>query len=290
MNSKTKRFIVTTFISCVGAVIYAVGINRFLIPMGFFSGSLTGIAQILNNLLQGVAPGLPDLTGVLLLGINLPLLLFAFGAINRIFFVKTVFTIAAMTAALQWIPVRAVPGLTDPLTAVLIGGLIAGYGAGLSLRYGGSGGGVDIIGVLLTRKKPDFSVGKVSFGIGLIVYSYSLLTESLPVVIYSILYTFIYSKMVDYTHHQNVKRKLTIITTEEAVLEYITTRLNRGATYWDGKGAYTHTPLLVISTVMSKYEVMQLKRDIKKLDAKAFVMDDPGVSVTGTYDAHLFEA
>lgn len=289
MSHKMKRFIYTTFLSCLGAVIYAIGINRFLVPMGFFAGSLTGIAQIVNDLLHKMQPSLPELTGAILFAMNIPLMILSFKAINRLFFVKTIITLTLMTSAMQWIPSAPIEGLTDPLTAILVGGLIAGFGAGLSLRAGGSGGGVDILGVYVTQKKPGFSVGKVSLAIGLIVYAYSLFSKPLTVVIYSVLFTFIYSKTVDYTHHQNIKTALTIITSKPEVLDYITTKLRRGATYWDGKGAYTHAPLLVINTVVSKYEMMMLRREVRKIDPQIFIMETPNVSVTGTYDAHLFE-
>ena len=48
-----------------------------------------------------------------------------------------------------------------PLAACLIGGIITGAGIGITLKAGGSGGGIDILGVYFTKKYKNFSVGKL---------------------------------------------------------------------------------------------------------------------------------
>lgn len=289
MNTKTRQFLISAALSCLGGVIYSVGINIFLVPYGYFNGNLTGIAQILNDGVHAARATLPDLTGAILFAINLPLLALSFGAIHRSFFVKTLLTLIVQSAAMQWIPTTMIPGLTDPLTAILVGGCIAGFGAGFSLRHGGSGGGVDVLGVYITSKRQGFSVGRVSLAIGLIVYAYSLFQHSLVVVIYSFLFTFVYSKFIDLTHHQTAKASLTIITSEKTVLDYITGTLKRSATYWNGTGAYSGKDLIVISTVVSKYEMILLRKEVRKIDPDVFIMETHDVTVTGTYNAHLFD-
>lgn len=281
---------VKDYLFCLlGGVIYAAGINLIVFPIGLYIGNMTGIAQIIQDLLKAFAPGLTDIRGILLLAMNIPLLIISFTTINRKFFMKTVLTIVVLTAAMQLIPVRLiVPGVTDMLTLCIIGGLVTGLGAGLSLRSGGSGGGVDILGVYFSIKRNDFSVGKVALLISLLIYVYALFTFPAEVVIYSVIFTLIYVTTVDRIHFQNLKTQVTIVSQDKGVLDLITKKIVRGASYWDAKGAYTDEPRYLIMTVVSKYELIRLRKLVFELDPKAFLIEGNEVNVTGYYPSHFF--
>lgn len=281
---------ISDFLLCIlGGMIYSVGINLLILPFGLYIGNLTGIAKIILELLQNVIPGLHDATGLILLALNLPLLIIAFKAINRKFFLKTIVTVIAVSAVMTLIPVKAIiPGLDDLLTLCILGGLICGFGVGLSLRAGGSSGGVDILGVLITLKKPDFSVGRVSLLISLMVYAYVLFTQPPVIVIYSIIFTMIFSLVVDRVHYQNVKISVMVISKNKEILQYIIDETHRSATYWQGQGAYSGSEFLVINTVVSKYELLRLRRGIIEIDPQVFIVENNSVNVTGYFPSHFF--
>lgn len=278
------------YLMCIlGGIIYSVGINLLILPFGLYIGNLTGIATIILELLQNVLPGLHDATGLILLALNLPLLIIAFNSINRKFFMKTIVTVITVSAVMMFIPVKAIiPGLDDLLTLSILGGLFCGFGVGLSLRAGGSSGGVDILGVLITLKKPDFSVGRVSLLISLIVYAYVLFTRPPVIVIYSIIFTMIFSLTVDRVHYQNVKISVMVISKNRDILQYIIDETHRSATYWQGQGAYSGSEFLVINTVVSKYELLRLRRGIIELDPQVFIVENNSVNVTGYFPSHFF--
>lgn len=278
------------FVMCIfGGIIYSVGINLLILPFGLYIGNMTGIAKVILELLQNVIPGLHDATGLILLVLNLPLLVIAFSSINRKFFVKTIVTVITVSAVMTFIPVKAIiPGLDDLLTLSILGGLLCGFGVGLSLRAGGSSGGVDILGVLITLKKPDFSVGRVSLLISLIVYAYVLFTRPPVIVIYSIIFTMIFSLVVDRVHYQNVKISVMVISKNKEILQYIIDETHRSATYWQGQGAYSGSEFLVINTVVSKYELLRLRRGIIELDPQVFIVENNSVNVTGYFPSHFF--
>lgn len=52
----------------------------------------------------------------------------------------------------------------------------------------------------------------------------------------------------------------------------VLSEMGRGMTFWQGKGAYTKENTYVMVTVISKYEVNQLKHIIKGLDPQAFTL------------------
>ena len=287
---KCFREDVLDFLMCIlGGIIYSVGINLLILPFGLYIGNLTGISTIILELLQKVVPGLHDATGLILLLLNLPLLIIAFSSINRKFFLKTIVTVLTVSAVMMFVPVKAIiPGLDDLLTLSILGGLLCGFGVGLSLRAGGSSGGVDILGVLITLKRPDFSVGRVSLLISLIVYAYVLFTRPPVIVIYSIIFTMIFSLVVDRVHYQNVKISVMVISKNKDILQYIIDETHRSATYWQGQGAYSGSEFLVINTVVSKYELLRLRRGIIELDPQVFIVENNSVNVTGYFPSHFF--
>ena len=291
-NTKKAAFWqdVLDFLLCIfGGVIYSVGLNLLILPFGLYIGNLTGIARIILELLRRVIPGMQDATGLILLALNLPLLLIAFSSINRKFFFKTLVTVITVSVVLIFVPVTAIiPDLTDMITLAVLGGIICGFGVGLSLRAGGSSGGVDILGVLIALKNPEFSVGRVSVIISMIVYAYALFTSPPVILVYSVIFTLIYSLVVDKVHYQNVKISVMVVTKNRDILQYIIDETHRSATYWQGQGAYSGAEFLVINTVVSKYELLRLRRGIIELDPQVFIIENNSVNVTGFFPSHFF--
>ena len=278
------------FLMCiVGGVLYSVGLNMLILPFGLYIGNLTGIAKIILETMQMMIPGLQDVTGLILLALNLPLLIIAFSTINRKFFMKTIVTVLTVSVVMMFVPVVAIiPGLDDLLTLSILGGLLCGFGVGLSLRAGGSSGGVDILGVLLSLKNPNVSVGRVSLIISLIVYVYALFTSPPVILVYSVIFTIIYTQVVDKVHYQNVKISVMVVSKNKEILQYIIDETHRSATYWNGQGAYSGDDVLVINTVVSKYELLRLRRGIIELDPQAFIIENNSVNVTGYFPSHFF--
>ena len=153
----------------IGAFLYTVPYNLIITPMGLYNGYMTGIAQIIKTILVRLLgiPVLFDWTGIILLGLNIPLFLMAYRSIGKRFFLETVFTVLLQTIFFSVIPVRAAPLIQDKLTACLVAGCISGTGVGIILRSGSSGGGIDIIGMYMLKKKSQFRRRKSFYGCSL---------------------------------------------------------------------------------------------------------------------------
>ena len=277
------------FLCILGGIIYAAAFNLFLRPLGIYIANLTGVAQILQDLLRLAFPGLKDILGLLVILLNLPLFVLSFASINRGFFFKTLLTVLATSAAIQFIPVKLlITGISEPITYVVIGAVIAGFGVGLSLRSKGSSGGVDILGVYLSIKRKGFSIGRVTILIAAIVYIYAFFKISPAMLVYSVLFTLIYSFVIDRVHFQNIKEHVTIISKDKNILEIIMRETGRSATYWVGSGAYSNTESYVVLTVLSKYEVERVRQQIMLADPNAFMIESSNVQVSGNFPAHFF--
>lgn len=275
----------------IGGFIFAIGVNLFIVPINLYSGGIIGIAQIMRTLcIQNLGLNIPsniDIAGILNFLINIPLFFMAYRSISRRFFIGTLLCVIAQTVSFTIIPIPAVPIIDDMLCACIIGGLISGFGIGIALRSGGSGGGLDILGVYFTKKFENFSVGRLSIFVNIVVYVFCAFIFDVPTAIYSVVYMICFSMMLDRTHYQNINMTAMIFTKNEQVQESIMKETGRGVTFWKGAGAYTRTDTYVLVTVISKYEVSQLKRIIYGLDEKAFVIFNEGMSISGNFEKRL---
>ena len=275
-----------------GMLIYSIGVNNFIVPAGLYSGGVMGISQILRTILVQYAHlnfGGNDIAGIINLLLNLPLFVLAYMSVGKNFFWKTVICVVSQSVFLTLIPIPASPIVEDTITATLIGGIIVGVGTGVSLQSGGCSGGIDILGMYFTKKYSDFSVGKLSLLVNLVIYATCAVLFDIKVVIYCVIYAAVNMLMVDRTHTQNIRTAVIIITKEkpEEIKHYIMDELARGVTHWEATAGYTEEPSHIIFTVMSKHELSMLKQEMKRIDPRAFVVSKDNVGIEGRFAKHL---
>ncbi|MCI9318565.1 MAG: YitT family protein [Lachnospiraceae bacterium] len=274
-------------LACIaGAFLYAAGINLFIVPAALYTGGVMGICQVIRTLLAEFLHlqfNAFDIAGVIYYLINIPIFIVAFTKIGRKFLTKTVISVTAMTLFLSLVPV--IPVVEDVMAACVVGGIISGAGSGIMLRMGSSGGGMDIVGVLLTRWKQDFSVGKVGLLVNLALYGTCAFLFDLDIVVYSVIYAAVYSVAMDKVHTQNINVEVHVITKADttALEKEVFQELGRGVTKWSTLGAYTYDRSHILYILLSKYEVGRLKTIVHKYDPKAFIVVNEGVSVIGHY-------
>lgn len=275
----------------VGGIIFAAGLNLFIVPVGLYSGGIIGIAQIIRTMLQDYTsinlPQSVDMAGIINFIMNIPLFILAYRSISKTFFTKTLLCVIAQTLSMTLITIPSVAILDDTLAACLIGGLICGFGIGLALRSGGSGGGLDILGVFFTKKFANFSVGKLGIIVNVFVFGVCAWLFNIEIAIYSIIYTACMLMVLDKIHYQNINMTAMIFTKNEHIKEKILRETGRGVTYWIGAGAYTKSDTQILMTVISKYEIGLLKKIIYETDPQAFVIFTEGSDISGNFEKRL---
>ena len=269
-----------------GTLIYAVGINMFVVPANLYTSGLLGVCQLIRTVLVDYLH-MPfnefDIAGMIYYLINIPILIFAMNRMGKSFLLRTLGTVTAMTIFLAIIPIK--PVVEDTLTACVVGGLITGVGVGITLRMGSSLGGIDVIGVLITQSKKDFSVGRMNLFLNMMLYGTCLFLFHVETVIYSLIYAAVYSVAIDKVHIQNINVEVHVITkADTGMLEKeVFKDIGRGITKWDSMGAYTNEQSHVLYILLSKYEVGRLKAIVHKYDTDAFLVVNEGVKVDGNY-------
>lgn len=272
-----------------GAFLYAFGMNYFLIPYGLYSGGGVGIAQVITYLIGRVVDlGGKNIYGAVYFLTNIPLLLLAWKGVGKGFLFKTIIGSTSISIFASIIPIPATPIVDSVVASVLIAGIITGFGVGLLLVAGGSGGGVDIIGVWATRKFKHASVGKISLCVNAFVYACLLLMFDIEIVIYSLIYMVFFTLMMDRVHYQNITVRLMIFTKHEGIDQKILKQTGRGVTEWTGVGAYTKEKTKILICCINKYEQSEFIDIIHSIDPNAFVIADEGVSVmSGNFEKRL---
>lgn len=262
------------FIVLVGSLLVAFSFNWFLLPHEIMSGGISGISLIISLLT-------PFNAGLVNFLLNLPILVIGYLKLGRTFIFLSIFSVVVTSLAMFYLPIYALSH--EPLLSCVFGGVIGGVGVGLILRASGSTGGFDIIALLLTRIK-DISLGNLFFIMNGLVVLVSGFLFTWDLAFYTLISIFVGSKVVDTIHTRHIKLTLTIITSKaDDVKEELLKHITRGITEWEGIGAYSKEKRTVLMTVISRYELTDVKKWIKKTDPKAFVNITETVEVLGEF-------
>lgn len=275
-----------------GELISAAAMNLFIVPLNLYSGGTMGVCQLIRTLLVsrlGLNFGATDVAGILYFLVNIPILLFAFKNLGKALVAKTIICTVSYSLFYSMIPIPSAPIVDDYLTACLLGGILTGVGSGIVLTCGCSSGGLDVIGLCLSKRGSSFTVGKFSLTFNVFLYTACLILFSPEIAIYSVIYNFFTSMVLDRMHQQNVNVMALIFTHEdEHVLgQFIIDKIGRGVTYWNGTGAYTGKGVHVLCVSLSKYEIEELLHAVHSIDPHAFFTVQEGVRVYGNFRRKL---
>lgn len=290
-DKRKKEMMIQGVYAVGGSLLFALGVNLLIIPLGLYNGGFMGIAQLLRTfVVEGLkvpVPATMDLAGLIYFVINIPLFYLGYRVLGKSFAVKTLVTVAVQSLFLMVVPIPVKPLIDDYLTSCIIGGIVAGTGTGLVLRGRSSGGGQDIIGLCCTKKFPDFSVGRINIMMNILVYAICLFMFNIEIVIYSLIYTTVLALALDRIHIQNINMSVMIFTKKVGISRAIIERMGRGVTNWDGEGAYTNKTSYILFVMISKYEVAQIKEIVHSIDPNAFMIFTEGCSVDGNFEKRL---
>lgn len=267
-----------------GSFIFCFAVNTFVASNHLYNGGVLGLSQLIRSFLSNIFNVNRDISGIIYYILNIPILIVAYKEIGKTFFARTLFAISIQSIMLFFIPDFIV--LDDILTCVLVGGILSGIGIGILLSCGASTGGTDIIGLVITKKKANFSVGKLALLVNVCIYLVAGIMYGFTIMIYSIIYSVLNSLMLDKMHKQNICSTAFIFCKKnpKKINNYIKNNLNRDFTYWDAKGGYENSKTYIIYTALTKYELIKLENYIKDFDDHVFIIKSEGVSIKGKFE------
>jgi len=268
MRSAAAESILHTAKIVIGSLLYAVGFQFFLYPNDIVTGGVTGIAMILNYLL-----GLP--VGVMTIVINIPLFLLSWKQFGSRFLVGSFLGTVLSGAAVDILALLPVEITREPLLAAVYGGIIKGFGLGIIYHAGATTGGVDIIAKFLRRRYPYLNFSTLLLGLdAAVIVLFAVIFHKYDSAMYAVICMFVASKMIDLVLFGAVNSKVCYIVTEKSgeLKSAILEQLQRGVTFLHGQGGWSGEEKEVILCVIKQHQIVELRKLVQSVDARAFVI------------------
>lgn len=272
------------------------------------SGGTSGFSQVVSRLLAftGIfraGSGIQENTviAILYILINIPFIILAWLKIGKKFTIYTLVNIAFSSLFLRIIPAswcEVTNIYNDYLARALAGGLCTGISTGLAFAVGSSTGAVDIISLFFAEKKST-SVGKYSMFVNTCtVLSFTLLhfikapsdpgginawdlgVSQTTMALYTIVYFFMGSKILDIINIKNKKVELQVFTSYADMPKVLMNGFPHACTLVSGQGGFTGKPRHIIYMVVSKGELKRAIDVMRQADPNCFV------SVLSTYQVY----
>lgn len=286
-NSTMRTFAGRMFISSLGVVIMSLAINIFITPQHLFTTGLMGYAQLISAILaEDFGINLPNinLAGVLYYVFSLPIFIITYRGLGRDFFIRTIAFSLLFSLTTALIPVPEQPVIDDMITSVIVGAIGIGVGDGMVLTCGCSVGGLDMLGMYLS-KRSGMGVGKFTIFANMAMFALCLLRYDFDIVLYSVIMMVFMSLILDRMHQQIINVQALIFTKcrDNRMTRQIMEETGRGVTGWEGFGAYTSEPVSVLCVCINRYEMEQLERIVKGVDPNAFIVCVNGVHINGNF-------
>ncbi|WP_224490373.1 YitT family protein [Robertkochia flava] len=271
LEVEVKHWITDSIYILIGIVSATFGLKGFLLPSNFIDGGVTGISLIIS-----AVSAIP--LGILIFGINLPFLILGYFVISKRFAVKSIVAITLLSTLVHLITIPAVTD--DKILVAAFGGFFLGLGIGLAIRGGAIIDGTEVLAIYTSRKTP-LTVGNVILIFNLIIFITAAYIISVEIALYAILTYFAASQTVDFViDGVEEYMAVTIISLKyEEVRRVIVETMGKGCTLFRGQSGYSpylsgsaNRDIMIVYTVITRLEYARIKREIEKVDSKAFVV------------------
>lgn len=262
MPAQKKHTLVFDYlIIMLSAVLLALNYQVFILHNAFAPSGINGIATMIQYLFNFSI-------GYMSLIVNIPLAIFCFFKVGRHFSLKTFVSVVTFSIALllmqnNILDVRRFAYHTtdgrSTILAPVASGAINGLIYGISIRYGGSTGGIDYIAAYVHKKRPDYSMMHIILVMNAVVagLSYFVYNFNVEPVILCLIYNVITTRVSDGMIKGGEKAlKVEVITNHpDEITRDVINILRHSATVLNAKGGYTHADKTMLVCVINKHQI-----------------------------------
>lgn len=244
----------------LGTITLDIGVYIFKFPNNFTFGGVTGISLILSRLFNVTA-------ATFNLYINVALLVLGFIFIGKRFAAKTVYisllSSFLLSAMEKFFPMSA-PLTDEPVLELMFAIVLPAVSAAIFFNMNASGGGTDIIAMIL-KEHTHLNIGTALFVVDLGIVVASCFVFDVKTALFSLTGLLAKTLVVDTTiENVNLCKYFTIVTdSPDDILDFIHSTLGKGATIFEAKGSYSHGKKYVILTVLKRGQAVELRNYIK---------------------------
>ena len=265
-----KNFLLLT----IAGVINALGITLFLAPVGLYDSGISGTAMLLGRIT-------PWSLSVYLLILNIPLFLYGLRKQGRVFTVYAIYAVAVYSLA-AWVVNDILPidvsasspfAGNDLVLCALFGGLISGAGSGFAIRFGGAMDGIEVMAVIFA-KRLGITVGVFVMIYNVILYVLcGVIIKSWELPLYSIVTYAAALRTIDFIVEGFDRAKCAMIITvkPDEICERLSAAFETGSTRIAARGGYSGQERTLIYFVVNRFQVMQMKKLVQRIDPSAYI-------------------
>lgn len=272
---KTVAFWKTILLIFIGSLIISFAVNGLLIPNRFFDGGVNGLSLMIYYVF-----GKPSL-GVIYLLLNVPIFLTGWRAMSLRFVVISLLGVFIFSFSLNLLHGVRI-SVEDPIMVAVLAGIIKGFGTGIYLRQGGSVGGLDIVAIVL-KKKFSIPMGNTFISINAVTLIGAYLIYDLNIALYTGIFMFVDGVVIEKVQTGFSQRKTVFIISSQpqVIAQEVMKRLDRGVTFIETEGGWSHQPQKMIYTVINMVELGRLKQMMFEIDPDAFIAISNTAEVIG---------
>lgn len=269
-SERTKIRITDLALMTLGTALVSAGVYFFKFPNHFSMGGVSGLSVLLGQLVPALSPSTFNSI------INTAFLIVGFLALSKGFGLRTVYCSLLYTGLVQvfeWLWPMAGPFTDETMLELFFAVLLPALGSAILFNINASTGGTDIAAMIL-KKFTGLDVGRALLLSDVLIAASAFLVFGAKAGLCSILGLLLKSVLVDSAIESLNRRKAFTVITEqpEPVCNYILKDMDRSATIWEAKGAYSGEVHWVVLTALSRHQAVQLRNYLKLNDPKAFMM------------------
>ena len=268
MKKKINDFL----LMILGSLLVVAGIYFFKFPNNFSTGGVSGISIILGKLTKATP-------GALTLIINAFLMLVGFIFVGKDFGMKTVFCCtlqSVLTYVLEFICPMSAPLTDQPFFELLIAIFLTAAGSAVLFNVDASSGGTDIIAMII-KKHSDMNISRALFVTDCIIVGAAFFVFDIKTGLFCVVgflsKVFFINTILESINQSKFCLLIVKPEYEEAIRTFVTETLNRSATVSEEfKGAYGEDQKTLMILVLNRQQTILLKKFVKSLDPKAFII------------------
>lgn len=282
-RQKLKKKAVKLTAIALASIVYGIGVGMFLDPNNLAPGGFTGIAIIINRYF-------PVPVGTLFLILNIPVVILAVYKFGWKFILSTAYAILMVSLSTNFFS-KFGAATKDPLLAAIAGAVLLSLGIGIIFKEGATTGGSDIIVKCLRIRFKHIKTGVLFLSIDAMVVAASAIAfEDLNTALYAGIALVISSIVMDMILYGTDEAKLIYIISQkpDIIAARIMQELDIGATFIEGRGAYSNTNKQVIMSVIKKQTAPHLEEIVKEEDPDAFMIVTKATEIYGEGYKNIF--
>ena len=247
---------------------YYDNINTFVHTGELLPGGFSGLTILIQNLFSSFF-GIELPYSPIYILMNIIPAAITFRKIGKRFTIFSFVTIIATGLLTDFLPHYAVT--SDMLLISVFGGIINGFSISLCLIAGATSGGTDFISIAISEK---YHVDAFNY---ILIFNAVMLTADGFIfgwekALYSIIFQYTSTQVINLIYKRYKRNTMFIVTDfPKEVADAINKLTRHGATRIEAHGTYNNSERQMIYSVVGTDELKRLVKEIKKIDANAFI-------------------